>query len=196
MSFLRFWFQKLDGEVLEMVVGHLLSGHLLPLIFGQLLPPILGHLLPPNLGQLLPLILGHLLSIHKKEKYNHPNVKWRKIGQMHLVWLCILLVLPFVDTFEKHTGKRPNKFSECDLASFQANNLNRHFTIYATTANMPFLRQAIWDDIWKRTVEKSQRNVRRPSEPQQKSANKLFLLLVPYLCHPRSKFSCILFANF
>ena len=45
-------------------------------------------------------------------------------------------------------------------------------------------------------MEKSQRNVRRPSEPQQKSANKLFLLLVPYLCHPRSKFSCILFANF
>ena len=38
MSFLRFWFQKLDGEVLEMVVGHLLSGHLLPPIFGQLLP--------------------------------------------------------------------------------------------------------------------------------------------------------------
>ena len=51
-----------------MVVVHLLSGHLLPLILGHLLPPILGHLLPPILGHLLPLILGHLLSIHKKWK--------------------------------------------------------------------------------------------------------------------------------
>ena len=35
-------------------------------------------------------------------------------------------VMPFEDTFEKRTGEKLNKCTECDLAFFQANNLTRH----------------------------------------------------------------------
>ena len=62
------------------------------------------------------------------------------------------------------------------------------------------------DDIWKRTVEKSQTNVLRPSVLQPYQAGNFrgylkvqinfSLLLFQIFVHPRSKSSCILFANF
>ena len=64
----------------------------------------------------------------------HNELHWRKmqpmqiwkIEQMQLAWICILPVMPFEDTFVKHTGEKPNKCNECDVPSCQAKNLTRH----------------------------------------------------------------------
>ena len=81
----------------------------------------------------------------------HNELHWRKmqpmqiwkIEQMQLAWICILPVMPFEDTFVKHTGEKPNKCNECDVPSCQAKNLTRHLNRHSgkkakntTNANM------------------------------------------------------------
>ena len=65
----------------------------------------------------------------------------------------------------KHTGEKSNKCRQCNFVSSCLNALNMHlktrsgwWQINAADVNMPSLRQAIWGDICKHTLEKSQTN--------------------------------------
>ena len=66
------------------------------------------------------------------------NTHWRKVKQMQTMQLWIVLSNPF-------------KFSYFPTAKQSG-----WWQIDAADVNMPSLRQAIWGDIWKRTLEKSQ----------------------------------------
>ena len=67
--------------------------------------------------------------------------------------------MAFEKTLKEYTGEKLNKRSKCDLPGNQFDHTfdNTQWTkakINATISIMHFLRQAIWGDIWKRTVEK------------------------------------------
>ena len=73
-----------------------------------------------------------------------------------------------------HSGKKSNKCNQCDYASSQAGDLRKHLKTHsgeksnkcdfqslrswtnATNVTLYSQRQAIWGNIWKRTMEKSQ----------------------------------------
>ena len=66
----------------------------------------------------------------------HPPKKWTlSHKQMQPVWICINSDWPFEDTFENTQVVKGRK--------------------NATNATLHPIGQAIWDHIWKRTVEKS-----------------------------------------
>ncbi len=64
------------------------------------------------------------------------NAHWRKVKQLQTMQLCIILFKRFNTCIWKHTPEKSQ--------------------INATNVTMPLIGQAIWRDIWKRTVEKSQ----------------------------------------
>ena len=84
---------------------------------------------------------------------------------MQLVWLCVYIHTSFEDTFENSLWGILSKCNLCDNASSQATHLRRHLKLHSgkipdvTSVALHSLRQAIWGDIWKHTVEKSRINV-------------------------------------
>ena len=97
---------------------------------------------------------------------SHHTQQWRKVQQMQPMQLFILSSKRFEGTLENtHSGEKSNKCNQCDFACSQAGTLKRHLKMHseksptnATNATLPFLRNAIWIDIWKCMVEKSLTN--------------------------------------
>ena len=81
-----------------------------------------------------PARLRILWGRHIKETFE--NARWRKVKQVQPMWICILWDRPFEETFENTRWKKLKQMQPM----------------------RPLLRQVIWGDNWKRTVEKSDTN--------------------------------------
>ena len=101
--------------------------------------------------------------VEKSQKCN--QCKYEEPNKCNLCYFAFFRACYLRIHLKKHTGENSKKCNECDLASFQANNYGHkerkpnkcHYCKYAFS-QAGNLRLHL-----KRTVEKSQRNVRRPS---------------------------------
>ena len=85
------------------------------------------------------------------------NTQRRKVKQMQPVWFCIYSGRQFEGTFENTQRRKVKQMQPMWLCLFWGRPFEGTFDDArwrkAKQVTMPLLRQAIWGDIWKRTVE-------------------------------------------